>query len=168
MLNHILITLDGSSLAEKALQHVDILKPGGRITLLSVVDSPLLQTGLTFDVPVALINYDEDEFVANAVTSARQYLDRMAQNLISKGYGVDVVVEVGDPASTIVDAAVSNKVDAIIMSTHGRTGLGRWIFGSVTQKVMTQLPCPVFIVPGKEKVESASLVKAPEHRIATT
>ena len=68
------------------------------------------------------------------------------------------MVEAGDPATVIVETAQKLHVDAIVMSTHGRSGLSRWLFGSVTQKVLAASCCPVFVIPAKVTEES----KTPE------
>ncbi|MEL6527191.1 MAG: universal stress protein, partial [Chloroflexota bacterium] len=83
-----------------------------------------------------------------------QYLQRQADNLRRKGYRVDCVVEVGRPAEAINAVAERVSAQAIIMTTHGRTGFSKWLFGSVTQKVIAQMPCPVMVVPGKVVVEA--------------
>jgi universal stress protein A len=56
-------------------------------------------------------------------------------------------VDVGAAAAAIVEAAEHEAVDMIIMSTHGRTGLGHILIGSVTEKVVERAPCPVLVVP---------------------
>ena len=57
------------------------------------------------------------------------------------------VVEFAAPDKSIVEMAVSEGVDMIVMSTHGRTGLDHFILGSVAEKIVGQAPCPVLIVP---------------------
>ena len=64
---------------------------------------------------------------------------------------VGVEVHVGEPANVIVETAERLKVDAIVMSTHGRSGLSRWLFGSVTNKVLSANVCPVYVIPSKPK-----------------
>jgi nucleotide-binding universal stress UspA family protein len=57
------------------------------------------------------------------------------------------VVEFGAPHKNIVELAVSEGVDMIVMSTHGRTGIDRFILGSVAEQVVARAPCPVLVVP---------------------
>lgn len=155
MTDHVLITLDGSALAEKALDYVHLVNKSGRITLLTVIDTPVVYAGMSYEVTMAVYNVDEDEYLRNAVEQSKNYLDHVAGQLREKGYIVETRVEVGDPASVILDIATSIQVDAIIMSTHGRTGISRWLFGSVTQKVLSHSICPVLVIPGfeREKVD---------------
>jgi len=150
MLKHILVPLDGSALAEKALDYaVQIIAPKRRITLLCVVEVPDVVN--TFHpLPANLMMVEEN------LASARDYLNRVA-NELRKEHEVRVNMEakIGKPADVITEIAESEFVDAIVMSTHGRAGVERFIFGSVTQKVLNSMPCPVFVVPGKETIKSA-------------
>ena len=56
------------------------------------------------------------------------------------------LVEEGDPAAVILDLAATAKCDLIVVGTHGRTGLGRLLMGSVAERVMRRSPCPVLTV----------------------
>lgn len=161
MLNHILVPLDGSPLAEKALDYaVQIVASKRQITLLYIVesiDSNSSVYGFTIDHPSV------DEMVKNAY----EYVNQIASEL-KRQHELTVTSEIklGRPADVITQFAESEHVDAIVMSTHGRTGIERFIFGSVTQKVLNVMPCPVFVVPGKEIVKDTeqpaiSLVQVP-------
>ena len=150
MLKHILVPLDGSALAEKALDYaVQIVAPKRRITLLSVIEVPDVVN--TFHpLPTNLMMVEEN------LASAREYLERVAKELRKEHeLRVNIEAKVGKPAEVINDIAESEFVDAIVMSTHGRTGVERFIFGSITQKVLSSMPCPVFVVPGKETIKAA-------------
>lgn len=151
MLKHILVTLDGSELAELALPYAQqIITAGAKITLLTVFDVPDLQVYTLYQVPMVVQENDYDRFVSNMETSGREYLNRVAESLAAQGYQVDALFEAGDPATVIVDTARKLNVDAVVMSTHGRSGISRWLFGSVTQRVLSDMPCPVLVVPGRE------------------
>ena len=147
MLQHILVTLDGSELSEKAIDYArEIVAPGGTVTLLRVVDMPdeyeQAVSGKTDDIPADEASYD-------ALTKrARRYLKKKSDAFHEKEIQTDIQIESGDPAQVIVMKASDMKVDAIVMCTHGRTGIQRWIHGSVTQAVMRQMPCPIVVVPG--------------------
>ena len=58
------------------------------------------------------------------------------------------------PAEDIIDAAIAEDVDLIVMSTHGRGGLARWTFGGVADKVARHSPCPVLLV--RQNLETAN------------
>ena len=65
------------------------------------------------------------------------------------------VVEFGASAKNIIETAEREKVDLIVMSTHGRTGLDHMILGSVTEKVVARAPCPVLVVPRRDRLSMA-------------
>ncbi len=153
MLNHILIPLDFSPLAEKALKYaLEIVGNDGQITLLSVVE-PQLGDAYSSMTPGVVGAMAETSF-EDQQTRATDYLNQIAHNLAKPHPRVEISVQLGSPADVIVDTAKSFGVDAIVMSTHGRTGLSRWLFGSVTQKVLGATPCPVFVIPSKAENES--------------
>lgn len=68
---------------------------------------------------------------------------------------VSRVVEFGAPHKSIVEKAASEKVDMIVMSTHGRTGVDHLILGSTAEKVVARTPCPVLIIPRHGRVGAA-------------
>jgi nucleotide-binding universal stress UspA family protein len=92
----------------------------------------------------------------NRIDEARQYLVTVADKLKHDDIEVSHAILVGNPAECIVEKADSEEVDAIVMSTHGRSGISRWIFGSVTQKVLSGTMRPVFVVPSRKKSEVAA------------
>jgi len=85
----------------------------------------------------------------------KQRLDEFVTKIIAAG-GADLkirkVVDAGQPYGAIVSCAENERIDLIVMSTHGRSGLSRMLIGSVTDKVLRGSPCPVLVVPsGQEK-----------------
>lgn len=157
MLNHILIPLDGSALSEQALTTAqNSVAPNAHITLLSILELPTDYEFTLLDVPmtaVAARQYTKDEYNI-ADERVKDYLKSIERRLVAKGFKVDCVVESGDPATVINDVANTHNVDAVIMTTHGRTGLNRWLFGSVTQKVISHMVRPVMVVPGTQTVQN--------------
>ena len=144
MLKHVLVPLDGSALAEKALDYaVQIVAPKRRITLLYIIEVPD-NINSFYTVPT------EQPSIEDAINSARDYLNQVSTDL-KQDHDLRVTVDIktGRPANVITDVAETEFVDAIVMSTHGRTGIERFIFGSVTQKVLNAMPCPVFVVPNR-------------------
>jgi nucleotide-binding universal stress UspA family protein len=155
MLRHVLVPLDGSMLAEEALIHAkNIAAPQGQITLLAVIELPAEYDYALVDIPLTMTSagalFDQEEHQV-AYRNALDYLRAQASLLEARGYTVDCVVETGVPSLVIIEQARLVEADAIVMSTHGRTGVQRWIFGSVTQKVISQMPCPVMVVPGVKR-----------------
>lgn len=148
MLNHILVPLDASELSERAIEFAkQIVSPEGRITLLSVVEppaSPYLISSAVYPIP-----FDYDQMHEEQRKHAHEYLERTLKRVSDVAPNSDFSVRIGSPAEAILEAAKDSHVDAIVMSTHGRSGLGRWIFGSVTQKVLSAAPCPVMVIPSR-------------------
>jgi nucleotide-binding universal stress UspA family protein len=143
MYTHILVPLDGSPLAEQVLPHVRALAAAGerpKITLLRAVprEYPDIVEGETSN---EVVNPME-----RLLGDARSYLDRTAWPLRNEGLEVAAEVVVRQPADAIVEFANREKVDLIAMATHGRGGVGRWVFGSVTQKIMHLTPAPMLVV----------------------
>lgn len=84
----------------------------------------------------------------------RQLLDKfVSDNFADRIDLVEVrqVAEFGAAFQNIVERAEKDGVDMIVMSTHGRTGLDHMIMGSVTEKVVARAPCPVLVVPQRER-----------------
>jgi nucleotide-binding universal stress UspA family protein len=142
----ILAPLDGSQLSEQALEDVKAVVAGRKdclITLLMVVE-PILKVYLVdyFNVE----DYEAAERKYEAET--KEYLISIAEEMTKSGTRVEVELIVGGTADeAILDYTKENDIDLIIMSTHGRSGVHRWIFGSVAQRVLRHSPVPVLIVP---------------------
>jgi nucleotide-binding universal stress UspA family protein len=118
----------------------------GYLVLMSVVDMPF-PTQLTFDMPpIQTVNPQDLE---RRLEVTRHYLRNKAEPLRNDGWHVETLTEIGYPEEAIVRVARNHNVDAIIMSTHGRTGLNRLLLGSVTHRVLNEAPCPVFVIPNK-------------------
>jgi len=147
MFKHVIVPLDGSEVAQRALGYAKkIVDPnGGRITLLTVVTLP----EYTMAYYPAVVPYDNGPSLVNEqlIPQALDYLKKEASELSKIGYNVEVQAIMDEPASGIVDTADELGVDAIVMSTHGRSGISRWLFGSVASKVLGSANCPVLIVP---------------------
>jgi nucleotide-binding universal stress UspA family protein len=143
MYNHILIPLDGSPLAEAVLNHIRE----------QVAPSSSTQLTLLRAVPREMPHINEfatqgkiDNPQAAAENEARHYLATMEDRLCSAGYKVDTELSTKMPADAIIDYAEHHDVDLIALATHGRGGIGRFLFGSVTQKVLEATPVPVLVI----------------------
>jgi nucleotide-binding universal stress UspA family protein len=153
MLRHVLVPLDGSKLAEEALEHaLSVLDSHGRLTLVSAVEA--LEVPIYGYYPATAVP-DFQKTEMELLPYARHYLEGIADSLLKRGYTVEFEAHIGDPAAVIVDVAQRRQVEAIVMSTHGRSGIKRWLFGSVTSKVLEAKLCPVFVVPSKVEQKHA-------------
>lgn len=152
MLSRVLVTLDGSDLAEQALSYAtQVVAPTGEIILLSVVDVPDYPIYPVYPLSITYNAPDYTEIVKEMMTAAQEYIEQIADTLRLQGITVKTIVKAGNPVGTILEEIQSQKIDAVVMSTHGRSGISRWLFGSVTQKILQAMPCPVIVVPGVDK-----------------
>ena len=78
--------------------------------------------------------------------SAERELPKIGECEECKGLEIEEVIAHGDAASEIVRVARERKVDLIVIASHGRTGLGRILFGSTAESVVRHAPCPVLVV----------------------
>ena len=157
MLNHVLVPLDESELSESALSYVPrLIGSGGQVTLLTVIVPPDLSLSSLYAVPSqpdpALLE-SEEGLARQLRIQAEAYLRKKAEHLQNTGLKVESLVQVGQPADSIVENAADLGVEAIIMATHGRSGVSRWLLGSVTQKVLSAAPCPVFVIPSRHHAD---------------
>ncbi|UCC90646.1 MAG: universal stress protein [Dehalococcoidia bacterium] len=101
-------------------------------------------------IPLAGGQYVVDQAVEareKADTDAKNYLNKLADQLEKEGMSIKTVITHVMPADDILNYATKNKVGLIIMSTHGRSGISRWLFGSVAEKVIRHSTVPVLISP---------------------
>jgi nucleotide-binding universal stress UspA family protein len=151
-MNHrILIPLDGSQLAEQVLPHVKALVEcqGAEIYLLSV--APVIDNTAAAVMLYPLYVYreqlaDEDAERKRIEAELTNYLRGIAYDLDQTGARVHCVVRFGSPADEILSYASENKIELIAMCTHGRSGLARWAYGSVADRVLRVSTCPVLLV----------------------
>lgn len=87
--------------------------------------------------------------VTKSLAKAKDYITKVADKLREEGMFVQPVVMQGKVAEGILDYAIENQIDLIMMSTHGRSGPSRWALGSVADRVIRHSPIPVLIVSPK-------------------
>lgn len=81
---------------------------------------------------------------------ARSYREEKRAERAARGLAVRTVVERGDPAQVVIECAQKEPADLIVMSSHGRSGFSRWLYGSVAHKVLQHAPCPLLLIrPGE-------------------
>lgn len=139
--DRILVPLDGSPLAESILKHaLSIAVPqSSRITLLRVVPPAYVATEFN-----ALV--ESETLLRERVDAAHSYLNDVATQLGVEGYLIDtdVVVATG-AAGAILDYAERHNTQVVCMATHGRSGVKRWLLGSVADKVLRGADVPVLL-----------------------
>lgn len=155
MFEKILVPLDGSELAERALNPALKVaqQTGGQVILLSVptLKNMFVPERIGYGLPGPNDSFEKSRQELTA------YLQTILENKVEASLDVCTRVLDGDPASVIVDNAAEEGVDLIAMSTRGRSGLTRWVLGSVTEKVLRAAPCPV-LVARSSKVFSKILI----------
>ena len=144
MFHHILVPLDQSTYAERALLYARDLSNTSqtKISLLAIVD------GLDDE----LASPELQRAAEIRMQRAQLYLDKRADAERAAGTeNVDSHLRSGEPAAAIVDVAREIDADLIVMSTHGSGARGRHALGSVAQKVLVSPPCPILTVPIAEE-----------------
>ena len=89
---------------------------------------------------------DPTEAEVAVVRKAEEYLKKIEEPLKAKGFRVDTHVRYGEDAEEILDHASQKDIDLIAMTTHGRSGIKRFLLGSVAEKILRHSPKPVFLV----------------------
>jgi nucleotide-binding universal stress UspA family protein len=146
-LKRILVPLDGSALGEAALPHAEELAKmaGAEIILVHVVSPQHYEITLAESLSSHLSRLSQ-EYAEHATAVARDYLGLVAKRLAYNGIAAQVVVELGPPSEKILACARERLVDLIALSTHGRSGVGLLVMGSVANKVVHSAEIPVLLV----------------------
>ncbi len=148
MYKNIMVPLDGSALAECVLPHVETIAKGCGITTVTFVHAvePVRQvSGESGFSPE-----DWKRFDAQHKAEAQNYINQVVARTKWEGVTVKSAVRVGRAAETLANYAEKNGVDLVVIATHGRSGLSRWVWGSVADKLLRSLTCPLLMVRAKE------------------
>jgi nucleotide-binding universal stress UspA family protein len=140
---HVLVPVDRSSQSEKAYEYVLEELDEPRITLLHVIN------------PASVFAYgDEFEFDAEGFRreerrrreDAERMLDEFEERASARGVEAGTIIRTGRPARRILETVEERDVDHVVMGSHGRSGVGRVLFGSVAESVTRRSPVPVTVV----------------------
>ena len=132
MVRTILVPLDGSLLAERALS------AAGRLARLAGARVLLVRCAPPESAPEA--------GRTGPLAQAQAYLEQAALRLREQGVGVETAVRAASPVDGIVAESAERHADLVVMSTHGRSGEGRWIYGSVAEGVLARGSVPTLLV----------------------
>jgi len=143
MYSQILIPLDGSKIAEKVLPYARSVARSLKIPveLMAVTEILTLTAGKAHHL---------DALVDAAILRNQEYLQKIAKTFT--GVSVDYTVEAGAPEEVIITKGAAKKGTLIAMATHGRSGIKRWLLGSIAEKVLRGASNPVLLVRADEKV----------------
>lgn len=145
MFRHILVPLDGSGFSEAALPYALEMAAqfDSDITLLRVVLPPRIGEGALSPESADFMIKMRDDLYKEAI----DYLQQQKGSLRQQNYRVHYqVAESEDIAAEIISAVRGADADTVIMCTHGRGGLSRWLFGSVATRVLQSSPVPVLVI----------------------
>ncbi|MEJ2752913.1 MAG: universal stress protein [Chloroflexota bacterium] len=109
----------------------------------------------SFNSEVILLSVPVGSTSESYSETIRGYLDNLAGELESQGLKVRTLVTGSAAAQTIVATAETEMVDLIMVATHGRSGMDRFMLGSVAERVVHNMPCPIFLLPVRDALETA-------------
>jgi len=138
---HILVPLDGSSFAEYSLPLAEMLTKNfhADLTLMSVIQTPGETHSLSSDETA-------QKKVSSWQVEQEVYLKRIVDKIKQKGLDVRYTLRTGQVAESINDMVAEKDVDLVVITTHGRTGIQRWLLGSVANRIVQLATRPVLIV----------------------
>ncbi len=145
MYKKMLVPLDGSELSECSLEHAKAVALACRcpeVTVLRVLEPDLQITDIG---GVASESWYRDA-QARVKAELENYVSKVTDKLKKEGLKAKGVVVSGRAADEVLGYAKKNQVDLIVMSTHGRSGVSRWVIGSVADKIVHHSPIPVLLV----------------------
>jgi len=142
MFEHILVPLDGSARAERALVTAAglVRATHGELTLVRVIN---IQDDVSMSLVPAMY---APALLDDARAAAASYLGEISERPELAGISIKTYIPVGSAASTVLDLADDTDTDAIVLSSHGRTGLTRWVLGSVAQHIVRHVKVPVLVL----------------------
>jgi nucleotide-binding universal stress UspA family protein len=144
MFDRILVCLDGSALAEEILPYATEVarRFGSKVILLEVTTPPSIviepTTGYSHSTSPSEVQISEDEAIS--------YLEDTAQHLKEQKLAVEYLTIPGSPGKAIISYAEENNIDLIALGTHGRGGLVRMAFGSVTDYILRHSNLPLLVI----------------------
>ena len=153
MYRKVLVPLDGSELAECVLPHLETILNGcgvETIVFLRVVEPVTLPVG-TFTDGSAVFTEDDakrtrENIDARNEVEAREYLEGIVNRYKSDGMQVDMALLKGKAADELIDYIKESDADLTVIASHGRSGIGRWIYGSVAERLLRSVCMPVLMV----------------------
>ena len=156
MYKKIMVPLDGSELAECVLPHVDGFVTECQVeTIIFVwVVEPHYSTFTAPANPQISVNMQENAKILGEQekSSAARYLKQVISRVKQGGIKYKKEVLVGKVADSLVDYVDTNKIDLVLIATHGRSGISRWVRGSIADRVLRSSRAPVLMVRASGKM----------------
>jgi nucleotide-binding universal stress UspA family protein len=146
MYKKIMVPVDGSELAECVLPHIEKLA-GDYETERTVVFMRVEEPAEPPRGEGFIVNENEwERMEASRVAGAEEYLKKLSERVRYKGIKAETVFRKGRVADTIAAYAEKNGFDLIVIATHGRSGVSRWVWGSVADRILRASCVPVLMV----------------------
>ena len=149
MYNKIMVPLDGSELAECVMPHVEAITTGCKITdvvFVRVVNPVKLPASVPARGEFRFTETERQQLYEQHKQAAEAYLKKMVASTRLEGVVLSYEVLEGKVADTLAQWAEKNGVGLSIMASHGRSGVSRWIMGSVADRIMRSACVPVLMV----------------------
>lgn len=144
MYQKVMVPLDGSPLAECVLPHVESIAKGcgaRNIVFVRVVEPAYVPGG-----EYALGDKELQRIELEQETAAANYLKGLISRLKYDGVNLEYKIIVGRVAESLIEYAEKNGIDLIVIATHGRSGISRWVWGSVADRLLRSVQVPVLMV----------------------
>lgn len=148
--SRILVAVDGSPHAEHALRHAAELAKGlaARLRILHVIDLGLLPYGPELSIDLGALIEARQAAAEKTLATARASVQALGIEIDTQL--LDTTLPTQHVAAAIVDAAAAWQADLLVLGTHGRRGVERWLLGSVAEGVARRASVPVLLVPMAE------------------
>ena len=152
MYKKIMVPLDGSELAECVLPHVEGFITNCQVSTIifvrAVKPEPMVSRGAyaTGEVDLTIIEENTKKIEEEKKSSAKDYLNQVADRLKHEGVQLQTEVIVGKVAEGLIDYTEANNIDMILIATHGRSGVSRWVRGSIADRILRGSSIPVLMV----------------------
>ena len=148
MYKKIMVPLDGSKLAECVLSHLETVTRGceapPEVIVVQAVEPLSIPVGRELSQLTSLEQVKA--FETHQKAEAEKYLKGVAASLGKAGINARADIVYGKASDVLSDFATKNKVDLVIIATHGRSGISRWVWGSVADRLLRSINAPVLMV----------------------
>ena len=153
MYKKIMVPLDGSKLAECVLPHVDAFVTGFKVETIIFVrviePAPARYTEISSTTnphEYNNIRKEVEKIEEQRKLSAKSYLNQVISRIKQNGINFKAYVLVGPVADKLVNYVDANEIDLVLIATHGRSGISRWVRGSIADRVLRSVRAPVLMV----------------------
>lgn len=152
----IVAPLDGSKLAELVLRHVSYLgaEKGSEVVLIRAYQEPEVPSDRSAAIKPSWEEYRK-QVIAISHDEAANYLNAQKKTLDQKKLKVSTELVMGDPANEIIKFAEGKDIDLVALTTHGRSGIGKFLYGSVAAKLIHTLPVPILLINARAQKAQA-------------